>query len=55
VPLLLGSWLALLFSALFIVGIGWRAVQEERVLCAELSGYDDYAAGVRHRLIPFVW
>jgi protein-S-isoprenylcysteine O-methyltransferase Ste14 len=55
VPLLLGSWLALLFSALFIVGIAWRAVQEERVLRAELSGYDDYAARVRYRLIPFVW
>jgi protein-S-isoprenylcysteine O-methyltransferase Ste14 len=32
VPLLLGSWLALLFSARFIIGIAWRAVQEERVL-----------------------
>jgi protein-S-isoprenylcysteine O-methyltransferase Ste14 len=55
VPLLLGSWLGLLFSALFILGIAWRAVQEERVLRAELSGYDDYAARVRYRLIPFVW
>ena len=55
VPLLLGSWLGLAFSALFILAIAWRAVHEERVLRAELSGYDDYAARVRYRFIPFVW
>jgi protein-S-isoprenylcysteine O-methyltransferase Ste14 len=54
-PLLLGSWIGLAFSALFILGIAWRAVREERVLRAELSGYDDYAARVRYRFIPFVW
>jgi protein-S-isoprenylcysteine O-methyltransferase Ste14 len=54
-PLLLGSWLGLALSALFIPAIAWRAVREERVLRAELSGYDDYAARVRYRFIPFVW
>ena len=54
-PLLLGSWFGLVFSALFILGIAWRAVQEERVLRAELSGYEDYIARVRSRLLPFVW
>jgi protein-S-isoprenylcysteine O-methyltransferase Ste14 len=55
VPLLLGSWAGLAFSALFILAIAWRAVREERVLRAELSGYEDYAARVRYRFIPFVW
>jgi protein-S-isoprenylcysteine O-methyltransferase Ste14 len=55
VPLLLGSWLGLAVSALFILAIAWRAVHEERVLRAELSGYESYAARVRYRFIPFVW
>jgi protein-S-isoprenylcysteine O-methyltransferase Ste14 len=55
VPLLLGSWLGLAFSALFILGLTWRTVHEERALRAELKGYEDYAARVRYRLIPFVW
>jgi protein-S-isoprenylcysteine O-methyltransferase Ste14 len=55
IPLLLGSWLGLALSAVFILGIAWRAVREERVLRAELSGYDDYTARVRYRFVPFVW
>jgi protein-S-isoprenylcysteine O-methyltransferase Ste14 len=55
VPLLLGSWIGLVFSGLFIVGIAWRAVHEERTLRADLRGYEDYTARVRYRFIPFVW
>ncbi|MEF0942382.1 methyltransferase family protein [Rhizobium sp. BR 362] len=55
VPLLLGSWIGLVLSLVFILGIAWRAVHEERALSAELSGYQAYAARVRYRLIPFVW
>lgn len=54
-PLLLGSWIGLALSGLFILGIGWRAVHEERTLRTELSGYEDYAARVRYRLIPLLW
>jgi hypothetical protein len=36
-------------------GLGWRIVREERTLRAELPGYDEYAARVRYRLIPYVW
>ncbi len=54
-PLLLGSWLGLALSALFILAIAWRAVREERTLSAELEGYRDYTARVRYRFIPFVW
>ncbi len=55
IPLLLGSWLGLAFSALFILGVGWRAVHEEDALRAELSGYEEYTTRVRYRFVPFVW
>ncbi len=54
-PLLLGSWLGLVFTAVFVVALAWRTVHEERMLRAELSGYDVYAERVRSRIIPFVW
>lgn len=54
-PLLLGSWIGLILSGLFILGVAWRAVHEERALAAELKGYVDYARRVRWRLVPFVW
>ena len=55
VPLLLGSPLGLVFSAIFVLAIAWRAVGEERMLRAELMGYDDYVARVRWRFAPHVW
>jgi protein-S-isoprenylcysteine O-methyltransferase Ste14 len=54
-PLLLGSWIGLALSVVFIVGIAWRAVHEEHALRAELQGYADYTARVRYRFIPGVW
>jgi protein-S-isoprenylcysteine O-methyltransferase Ste14 len=54
-PLLLGSWPGLVLAVLFILALAWRAVHEEDVFRAELSGYGAYAARVRYRLIPFVW
>lgn len=55
VPLLLGSWWAMLpalaASALFVL----RTALEDRTLRAELSGYSAYAARVRKRLLPFLW
>jgi protein-S-isoprenylcysteine O-methyltransferase Ste14 len=54
-PLLLGSWLGLALAALLILALAWRTIREERVLLAELSGYDDYAARVRYRFVPLVW
>jgi protein-S-isoprenylcysteine O-methyltransferase Ste14 len=54
-PLLLGSWLGLAFAPLFILGVAWRAVREERALSAELAGYEAYAQRVRYRFVPFVW
>ena len=53
--LLLGSWYGLLMGLIFIAGIAFRAVQEERVLQAELPGYKEYMAQVKYRFIPHVW
>jgi protein-S-isoprenylcysteine O-methyltransferase Ste14 len=53
--LLLGSWTGLLPSAVIVGMVAWRAVQEERTLCAELEGYEDYMTRVRFRLIPGIW
>lgn len=55
VPLLLGSWWALLVSPLLVVAVAVRAVLEERLLKAELAGYADYAERVRYRFVPLVW
>lgn len=54
-PLLLGSWFGFACVPVLIVGLAVRAVLEERVLCAQLDGYDEYAARVRYRFVPFVW
>jgi protein-S-isoprenylcysteine O-methyltransferase Ste14 len=54
-PLLLGSWWGLAFVPVMVIGIGWRAVREERVLAAQLDGYADYMARVRYRFVPFIW
>jgi protein-S-isoprenylcysteine O-methyltransferase Ste14 len=53
--LLLGSWYGLVLVLLLVVAIAARAVQEERTLRAELSGYDEYMAQVKYHLIPYVW
>lgn len=55
IPVLLGSWWALLCFALYIPIIAVRIVNEEKVLTAELDGYADYKKRVKYRLIPFIW
>jgi protein-S-isoprenylcysteine O-methyltransferase Ste14 len=54
-PLLLGSWWGLLFVPLGAVGIGIRAVGEERMLRRELAGYEEYTRHVRFRMVPGLW
>ena len=54
-PLLLGSWWGLACVPALVIGLGWRAVREERVLAAQLEGYTDYTTRVRYRFVPFVW
>ena len=54
-PLLLGSWLGLAVLPLIVGLLMIRTFIEERALRKDLPGYDDYAARVRYRLLPYVW
>jgi protein-S-isoprenylcysteine O-methyltransferase Ste14 len=54
-PLLLGSYWALIVSALIVVVLVIRTALEDRTLHAELPGYPEYAARVRCRLLPGIW
>ena len=54
-PLLLGSWLGLLVLPLILGALTVRILIEEDALRKGLTGYGDYAARVRYRLIPGMW
>lgn len=55
IPVVLGSWWALLCFSPYVAVIAVRILDEERVLEAGLSGYADYKKRVKYRLIPFIW
>jgi protein-S-isoprenylcysteine O-methyltransferase Ste14 len=55
IPLLLGSYWALLPAVLSFLLAVLRTSLEDRFLTAELPGYSDYAARVRYRLLPGLW
>jgi protein-S-isoprenylcysteine O-methyltransferase Ste14 len=55
IPILLGSWWALLPGAVNAGLLVVRTVLEDRMLRAELDGYAAYAERVRFRLLPGVW
>jgi protein-S-isoprenylcysteine O-methyltransferase Ste14 len=55
IALLLGSWWALIPAAGAIVFIISRTVLEDRMLRAELAGYEAYVREVPIRLIPGCW
>ena len=54
-PLMLRSWWALLPAVAAVVSLMVRTLLEDRFLHTELSGYREYAAGVRYRLFPSIW
>ena len=54
-PLALGSWAGLLVCPLLVLLLAVRAVDEERLLDADLPGYRDYRRRIRYRLIPGIW
>jgi protein-S-isoprenylcysteine O-methyltransferase Ste14 len=54
-PLLLGSWWGLLWGCGLLGLFAIRILIEEGTLRKGLSGYNDYAAQVRYRLVPRVW
>ncbi len=55
IPLILGSWWALIAFAVYPAVIVVRLKDEEALLSRELSGYEDYKKKVKWRLLPFVW
>ena len=54
-PLVLGSWFALILFLPYPFVIAIRIKNEEKVLEAGLPGYCEYKQKVRWRIIPFVW
>jgi protein-S-isoprenylcysteine O-methyltransferase Ste14 len=54
-PILLGSWWALIPGLVATALMVARTVFEDRLLQAELPGYQEYARRVRYRLLPGVW
>lgn len=54
-PIVLGSWIALVFMVPLPFTLAKRIQNEEAVLCAGLDGYDEYTKKVKYRLMPLVW
>lgn len=55
IPLVLGSWYAVIPFAFYPVVIVVRLKDEEKLLTKELPGYAEYKKKVKYRLIPFIW
>ena len=55
IPLVLGSWYALIAFAFYPAVIVVRLTDEEELLTKELPGYVEYKKKVKYRMIPFVW
>jgi protein-S-isoprenylcysteine O-methyltransferase Ste14 len=55
IPVILGSWWALLVFSVYPFVIVVRIRNEETVLKMELAGYTEYQSKVKYRLIPFIW
>lgn len=54
-PIMLGSWVALIPFLAYPFIIAHRIRNEEHVLEEGLTGYCEYEQQVRYRLIPFIW
>ena len=55
IPLVLGSFYALIVFAFYPAIIIVRLKDEEELLTKELPGYAQYKQKVKYRLIPFIW
>ncbi len=54
-PLLLGSWWALIPGLSTVLVTLGRTSLEDQVLRAELPGYADYVQRTRYRIVPGIW
>ena len=55
IPLVLGSWYALIAFAFYPAIIIVRLKDEEVLLTRELTGYAEYKQKVKYRLLPYIW
>lgn len=55
IPIILGSWWALIIFAAYPAIIIVRLKDEEELLTRELAGYADYKKKVNFRILPFIW
>lgn len=55
IPIALGSYWGLIPVATIPFALILRILNEEKVLCKELSGYAEYCQQTKYRLIPFIW
>lgn len=55
VPLILGSWWALIPGGVGALALIARTALEDRTLHQELDGYQEYAGQTRYRLVPGIW
>ena len=54
-PIVLGSWCALIVFGIYPVIIVIRLKDEEKLLTQELPGYAEYKQKVKYRIIPYIW
>ena len=55
IPIVLGSWFALIVFAFYPAIIVVRLKDEEELLTRELPGYAEYKQKVKYRILPFIW
>ena len=55
IPLVLGSWYAVIVFGFYPAIIVVRLKDEEELLTRELPGYAEYKRKVKYRIIPFIW
>lgn len=55
IPVVLGSWWALLCFAPYPIIMIVRIINEEKLLTEQLDGYSEYKKKVKYRLLPFIW
>ena len=55
IPMILGSWYALIAFGFYPTIIIVRLKDEEALLTRELPGYGAYKQKVKYKLIPFIW
>ena len=55
IPLVLGSWWAMIPSVVIVGLFVYRTYREDQMLIDGLAGYAEYTEKVRYRLLPGIW